>query len=56
MVGCLGAMEVIKVISGLGKPLYNRLLTCDLRGMTFKAVNLRANPDCLVCGKKVKDY
>jgi len=55
MVGCLGAMEAIKVICGLGKPLYNRLLTCDLRGMTFKTVNLRANPDCLVCRKGVKE-
>ena len=55
MVGCLGAMEAIKVICGLGKPLYNRLLTCDLRGMTFKTVNLRANPDCLVCQKGLNE-
>ena len=55
MVGCLGAMEAIKVICGLGKPLYNRLLTCDLRDMTFKTVNLRANPDCLVCQKGLKE-
>ena len=55
MVGCLGAMEAIKVICGLGKPLYNRLLTCDLRDMTFKTVNLRANPDCLVCREGVKE-
>ena len=51
MVGCLGAMETIKVICDLGKPLFNRLLTCDLRAMSFKTVNLRANPDCPVCGK-----
>ena len=50
-VGCLGAMEAIKVIAGLGKPLFNRLLTCDLRTMAFKTVNLRSNPDCPVCGK-----
>ena len=55
MVGCLGAMEAIKVICGLGKPLYNRLLTCDLRGMTFKTVNLRVNPDCLVCQKGLNE-
>ena len=51
MGGCLGAMEVIKVICDLGKPLFNRLLTCDLRAMSFNTVNLRANPDCPVCGK-----
>ena len=50
MVGCLGAMEVIKIICGFGQPLFNRLLTCDLRAMTFKTVNLRPNPDCPVCG------
>ena len=54
MVGCLGAMEAIKVIAGLGKPLFNRLLTCDLRTMAFKTVNLRSNPDCPVCGKNAK--
>jgi len=51
MVGCLGAMEVIKIVCGLGQPLFNRLLTCDLRAMAFKTVNLRSNPDCRVCGK-----
>ena len=34
MVGCLGAMEAIKILTGLGDPLYNRLLNCDLRSMS----------------------
>ncbi|MGH9176615.1 MAG: HesA/MoeB/ThiF family protein, partial [Vicinamibacterales bacterium] len=34
-VGCLGAMEAIKVLAGLGEPLAGRLLTFDLRDMTF---------------------
>ena len=51
MVGCLGAMEAIKIISGLGKPLYNRLLTCDLRAMTFNTVRLQLMVDCPICGK-----
>jgi molybdopterin/thiamine biosynthesis adenylyltransferase len=49
MVGCLGAMEVIKIIAGLGKPLYGRLLTCDLKSMKFNQVRLRQRPDCPVC-------
>jgi molybdopterin-synthase adenylyltransferase len=49
-VGCLGAMEAIKVLAGLGEPLLGRLLTCDLRDMTFRKVNLRRRPDCPVCG------
>ncbi|MDP6679913.1 MAG: ThiF family adenylyltransferase, partial [Verrucomicrobiota bacterium] len=48
-VGCLGAMEAIKIVAGLGEPLYNRLLTCDLRAMSFNTVRLRPRPDCPVC-------
>jgi len=51
MVGCLGAMEVIKIIAGLGEPLYGRLLTCDLKSMKFNQVRLRPRSDCPVCGK-----
>ena len=50
-VGCLGAMEAIKIITGLGDPLFNRLVTCDLRAMTFNSVRLRQRLDCPVCGK-----
>ncbi|MBT6449988.1 MAG: HesA/MoeB/ThiF family protein [Verrucomicrobiales bacterium] len=51
MVGCLGAMEAIKIIAGLGEPLYGRLLTCDLKSMKFNQVRLRPRSDCPVCGK-----
>ena len=50
MVGCLGAMEAIKIIAGLGEPLYGRLLTCDLKSMKFNQVRLRPRPGCPVCG------
>ena len=50
MVGCLGAMEAIKVIAGFGQPLAGELLTCDLRGMTFRKRRIQRNPDCPVCG------
>jgi molybdopterin-synthase adenylyltransferase len=49
MVGCLGAMEVIKVLTGLGEPLLGRLLTCDLRSMLFRTVRTTRRPDCPVC-------
>ena len=48
--GCLGAMEAIKVLSGLGQPLLGELLTCDLRTMTFRKMKIRRNQDCPVCG------
>ncbi|TVP99341.1 MAG: HesA/MoeB/ThiF family protein [Planctomycetaceae bacterium] len=40
-VGCLAAMEAIKLIVGLGKPLKNRLLRIDLRSMRFDTIRLR---------------
>jgi len=48
-VGCLAAMEAIKVIAGLGEPLYGRMLTFDLRTMAFTTRKLARNPDCTVC-------
>jgi molybdopterin-synthase adenylyltransferase len=52
MVGCLGAMEVIKLLAGLGEPLTGRLLTCDLRTVSFRTVNTKRRPDCPVCMSK----
>jgi molybdopterin-synthase adenylyltransferase len=49
-VGCLGAMEAIKVITGIGEPLVNRLLTFDLRDMRFRVVRVARRLDCPTCG------
>jgi molybdopterin/thiamine biosynthesis adenylyltransferase len=49
-VGCLAAMEAIKVVTGVGQPLAGKLLTCDLRDMTFRMVAIRREPGCPVCG------
>jgi molybdopterin/thiamine biosynthesis adenylyltransferase len=49
-VGCLAAMEAIKVITGLGEPLAGKLLTFDLRDMTFRTIAISRKPDCAVCG------
>ncbi|HMJ88901.1 MAG TPA: HesA/MoeB/ThiF family protein [Candidatus Acidoferrum sp.] len=48
--GSLGAMEVIKLLSGLGETLAGKLLTADLRNMTFRRVNIQRRLDCAVCG------
>ena len=50
MAGCLGAMEVIKLLTRLGEPLRSRMLTCDLRTMSFRQVKTTRRPDCPVCG------
>ena len=48
--GCIGAMEVIKIVTGLGRPLFGRLLHCDLRSMAFHTVTLKPRKECLICG------
>lgn len=50
MVGCMGAMEALKLIAGIGTPLAGELLCCDLRAMTFRKLKLKRNPKCAVCG------
>ena len=50
-VACLGAMEAIKLISGFGKPLKNKLLTMDLRTMSFQSINIQPRKGCEICGQ-----
>jgi molybdopterin/thiamine biosynthesis adenylyltransferase len=45
-IGCLGAMEAIKLIAGFGQPLAGRMLIADLRAMTFREIRLSRRPDC----------
>lgn len=54
-VACLGAMEAIKVLSGIGQPLINRMVTADLRTMAFRQWNIQRNPSCTVCGSLTTD-
>jgi len=49
MVGCLAAMEAIKLIAGFGEPLTNRMVTCDLRDMKFRQFAIQPNPTCAIC-------
>jgi molybdopterin/thiamine biosynthesis adenylyltransferase len=50
MVGCLGATEAIKLITGIGKPLIGRLLKCDLRDMSFRTYSAKRAANCIDCG------
>jgi molybdopterin/thiamine biosynthesis adenylyltransferase len=49
-VGSLAAMEAIKLMAGFGEPLAGRLLTFDLRDMSFRTIAIPRRPDCVVCG------
>jgi adenylyltransferase/sulfurtransferase len=46
----MAALEVIKLIAGFGKPLASKLLTFDLRDMSFRSIPIQRRPDCTVCG------
>lgn len=48
-VGCLAAIEAIKVVTGWGEPLDDRLLSLDLERMIFHTLPLTRDPDCPVC-------
>jgi len=46
---CIGAMEVIKLITGLGVSLAGEMLCMDLGTMQFRRVRLPRREDCAVC-------
>ena len=48
-VGCLAAMEAIKLLAGFGEPLLGRMLSCDLRTMAFRIHTLERRSECDVC-------
>ncbi len=49
-VGSLAAMEAIKLLAGVGQPLTGKLLTFDLRDMSFRTIAISRQPNCPVCG------
>jgi molybdopterin/thiamine biosynthesis adenylyltransferase len=49
-IACLAAMEVIKLVTGIGEPLLNRMLRLDLRSMTTNELLLNRRQDCITCG------
>ncbi|MBI4658408.1 MAG: HesA/MoeB/ThiF family protein [Verrucomicrobia bacterium] len=53
--GCLGAVEVIKLLTGLGEPLAGVLLVMDLEKMEFRRLRTARRLDCAVCGKAAVD-
>lgn len=49
-VGCLAAMEAIKLVAGFGETLAGRLLRMDLSTMSIQELSIERNPDCSLCG------
>lgn len=50
IIGSVQAIEAIKIILGVGKPLVGRLLTYDALGQTFRELKYRRDPNCASCG------
>ncbi|MCL4857959.1 MAG: molybdopterin-synthase adenylyltransferase MoeB [Caldilineaceae bacterium] len=50
IVGSMQAIEAIKLILGIGEPLVGRLLMIDTLDMSIRALKIKRNPDCPVCG------
>jgi molybdopterin/thiamine biosynthesis adenylyltransferase len=48
--GCLAALEAIKVLTGYGETLKNQMLTFDADAMEFLKFPVSRRPDCPVCG------
>lgn len=48
VLGTLAACEVLKLITGVGKPLIGRLLMVDIRDMTVDTIGYRRRPDTQV--------
>ena len=44
------ALEVIKLIMGVGETLTGRMLLIDALTMDFREIKIRRNPDCKLCG------
>ncbi len=49
-VGCLAAMEVIKLVSGFGEPAVGRLLVADLWDLDVRTLSVARDPACVDCG------
>ncbi len=48
--GCLTAIEAIKVITDFGQPLLSQLLTMDLTRLEFTKRHSHRVPECPICG------
>ncbi|MFQ5352238.1 MAG: molybdopterin-synthase adenylyltransferase MoeB [Candidatus Binatia bacterium] len=50
LVGCIQALEAMKIILGAGEPLIGRLAHIETLGMDIRILKLRRDPACPMCG------
>jgi len=51
LVGCVQALETIKVLLGAGRPLIGRMVYFDTLSMEVRVHKLRKDPECPMCGE-----
>ncbi len=51
VMGSLQALEVLKLLLGVGEPLVGRLLVFDGLSLSFREVEIRRDPRCPACGE-----
>ncbi|RAK12454.1 adenylyltransferase/sulfurtransferase [Halanaerobium saccharolyticum] len=49
-IGTLQATEVLKLITGIGRPLVGRMLVYDAKDLSFREVEVKKSDSCDVCG------
>ncbi len=54
LVGCVQALEAMKVILGAGTPLIGRMMHFDTLSTEIRVLKLRKDPNCLVCSENPK--
>ncbi|MEE8475478.1 MAG: molybdopterin-synthase adenylyltransferase MoeB [Myxococcota bacterium] len=50
LIGMIQATETVKLVTGIGEPLYGRLIQYDALEMRFAEFRLKKDPSCPVCG------
>jgi adenylyltransferase/sulfurtransferase len=50
LIALIQATETVKIISGIGEPLYGRLIQYEALRMEFNEFRLKKDPKCPVCG------
>ncbi|MCH8890472.1 MAG: molybdopterin-synthase adenylyltransferase MoeB [Myxococcales bacterium] len=50
LIALIQATETVKIVSGIGEPLYGRLVQYDALRMEFNEFRLKKDPKCPVCG------
>jgi molybdopterin-synthase adenylyltransferase len=55
IIGSMQAAEAIKILAGVGEPLFGRLLLLDALTMDWRSLRVPADPGCAVCGRPAEE-